>query len=320
LVKLAPKINLEKFCELLIKLLELGNYDQKTDSAVVLSKIGDIASAKKLLALLKENNYDWYGYSMFANVISKIGDSSLEPELAELLVHEHRFAREAGARIVGKLKISTLRPAILKLLKDEDGDVHRSAIFALGEIGDGSNIPDVLPFLDSKETSIVAVAISALGKFGDKSVADKLRSKLSEDYDPVQNAAITALAELNDTDSVPTLVTFVNDTERHIYDEERCEAIAAIAKLGATAVSSLIQDTWLNDESCDIRFASATALGELGDAQAIDVLIERLNDRCWASGGRVCDAAADSLEKIGTEKALEAVQRWRNMQPVVWDD
>lgn len=217
--------------------------------------------------------------------------------------------------------MSSLRPFILKLLVDEDMDVVRSAVIALREIGEQSNVPDILPLLDADETSVVAHAIFALAKFGDKSLADKIRAKLASDEDFVQNAAISALVDLHDTDAVSTLVAFVNDNDRHLYEEERCRAVEAIGKLGADDETLfLIRDVWLNDDSCEVRFASAKALGELKSIQAVDSLIQKLDDRCGASEGRVCDAAAESLEKIGTDKALSSVALWRKKQPSDSDD
>jgi HEAT repeat protein len=320
LIKLSSQLNAEKFQELLLKLVDQGNDDQRRDAVDILDTVGDIRVARKLLELLKDNDYGWQRYTV-GSVVSKFGDASLEPELRGLLSHENTFARDVAARIVGELKMSSLRPFILKLLVDEDMDVVRSAVIALREIGEQSNVPDILPLLDADETSVVAHAIFALAKFGDKSLADKIRAKLASDEDFVQNAAISALVDLHDTDAVSTLVAFVNDNDRHLYEEERCRAVEAIGKLGAADETLfLIRDVWLNDDSCEVRFASAKALGELKSIQAVDSLIQKLDDRCGASEGRVCDAAAESLEKIGTDKALSSVALWRKKQPSDSDD
>jgi HEAT repeat protein len=84
--------------------------------------------------------------------------------------------------------------------------------------------------------------------------------------------------------------------------------------MGKTAVPGLIQA--LHDPDGNIRRAAAWLLGKAGDAQAVPGLIDLLTDTgggMFGIGERVCDIAAEALERIGTPEALAAVAHWRGI-------
>ncbi len=94
----------------------------------------------------------------------------------------------------------------------------------------------------------------------------------------------------------------------------RENAIMALGNIGhENAIPTLIQA--LSDEDTDVRRHTLEALIKVG-IPSVPSLITKLKDlkRPSYSSIRVCDYAADALQKIGTPEALEAVRKWREEQ------
>ncbi len=82
--------------------------------------------------------------------------------------------------------------------------------------------------------------------------------------------------------------------------------------MGSEAVPGLLSA--LADWDGSVRRGAAWALGEIGDGRAVAGLAELLNDPSgglFGEGGRVCDIAAEALERIGTAEAVDVVRAWR---------
>jgi HEAT repeat protein len=89
----------------------------------------------------------------------------------------------------------------------------------------------------------------------------------------------------------------------------------ALVSLGVAAVPGLVSA--LSDHDGNVRRGAVWTLGQIGDRRAVKYLVEMLDDLSgdmFGVGGRVCDAAAEALLRIGTPEAREAVARWRETQ------
>ena len=73
----------------------------------------------------------------------------------------------------------------------------------------------------------------------------------------------------------------------------------------------------LDDDDFDVRWVTIETLGKIGDPRAIPCLIDKLQDtrKPALEDQRMCDFAAEALEKIGTPEALAAVNQWREEDP-----
>jgi len=148
-----------------------------------------------------------------------------------------------------------------------------------------------------------------------------------------QKAAAEALWELGDADSaglfralhmergeVRDLIAEALLRIGWIPDSIECEVALhlvmrnwrEIVMLGAEAVPELLSA--LSDPDGNVRRGTAWALGQIGDRRAVPFLIELLGDTAggmFGIGERICDVAAEALERIGTPEALEAIRQWR---------
>jgi HEAT repeat protein len=89
-------------------------------------------------------------------------------------------------------------------------------------------------------------------------------------------------------------------------------AVDALGKLNDIAASPALLGA-LRDPNSHVKWAAINALARLADPSTVSDLIDCLNDTdgpYWEAQ-RVCDVAAEALERIGTPQAKEAVTQWR---------
>jgi len=99
---------------------------------------------------------------------------------------------------------------------------------------------------------------------------------------------------------------------------DRCYAARALGALGAeSAIDPLIE--CLRDEDIDVCVDAATALGNIGLKESIPSLIESLRND---NSGEVCTVVTESLNKIGSNEAIDALLKVAAERPegLEWDD
>jgi HEAT repeat protein len=227
--------------------------------------------------------------------------------------------RVNAARALGEIGDARAVDPLISTLKDEDSLVRSNASIALGEIGDGRAVDPLIEILNDKEWQVRREAAIALGEIGDARAVGRLIEALKDEHSWVRTAAAYALGRTGDARGVDPILEALRDevqTETHrshtrvgedgrIYlDPEapigfRLFAPIFLAEIGEPAVDPLIEA--LKDDTREVRFVAALALGRIGDTRALDPLIEALQDEC--SGGR--GGAAIALGQIGDVRAID---------------
>jgi HEAT repeat protein len=104
--------------------------------------------------------------------------------------------------------------------------------------------------------------------------------------------------ELKSEENVDGLIDALNYKKDHNL---RISAAWALGEIGdSDAVEPLIDAL---DDRKRVREVVAKALGEIGDPEAVDALVEQLEDKNW----EVRSTVAKSLGKIGDDRAVEAL-------------
>jgi HEAT repeat protein len=198
----------------------------------------------------------------------------LQDILADALRHPSRSVRAFAAVNLATLFQDVRAASVLaETLQVGDTDELRAAANALWEIGD-------------------ADAPGLLNMLAHAPIAER---------DAVANALYWVGWAPDDPDSA---VAFFRATHQW----------RACIALGPDAVPGLVKS--LSDWDGAVRRGAAWVLGEIGDARAVPWLAELLSDPTgdlFGEGGRICDIAAEALEKIGTAEAWEALQAWRGV-------
>lgn len=128
----------------------------------------------------------------------------------------------------------------------------------------------------------------------------------------VRKAVVSTLGQIDDPTALAALIRAAGDFELEVY----WAAVAALRRLGSTAIEALTLA--LFDPDMMLRDGAVRALAALRDPATVPALIEALQDtsevnRVFVFGPvdkRICDYAANALEKIATHEALTAVREW----------
>ena len=181
----------------------------------------------------------------------------------------------------------------IDLLKDPDWVVRREAAITLGEMGDERCVEPLAAALRDGDWQVREVAIEGIGQIGSPAVDVLL--KLLRDWD-VRKSAIMALGKIRDERVLDPLMQQLRN------DEFMEDATDALVNLGEPALPGLIKA--LKDKEELVRKQAVIALGRIKSAEAIDPLIEMLQNKDWFT--RLTAAAA--LEAIGDERGREAIR------------
>jgi HEAT repeat protein len=231
-------------------------------------------------------------------------------------------SRKQAVFKLGEMKAKDSVPHLLKLLKKEKDDViRRNTTRALGKIGDKSAVNALCELLFDNDYYVKQNAAWSLGKLKDKRAVDPLLrlikggagkiytesgSQASVDnkdsgnellktegmkYHDVQIKAIKALGEIKDEKAIEILSDELDEEEE---GNVRCAIVLTLGKIGSKdAVPKLIE--MLGDTIWYVRRDTAKALGLLGDLRAVDILVEKLEDKYL----EVVEAAVNTLKKLG---------------------
>lgn len=199
-----------------------------------------------------------------------------------------------------------LQAALVDALTQQRRDVRVFAGLRLAELfQDVRAVPALAEALESGSRREQAAAGDALWEIGDADASGLLKALY---HAPIsaRDAIAEALYRIGwAPDDVDSAVAYYTTTQRW----REC------ILLGPDAVPALMSA--LADWEGSVRRGAAWVLGEIGDARAVAGLIDLLGDTegdLFGDGARVCDIAAESLAKIGTEEAWYALDAWRASQ------
>ncbi len=243
---------------------------EKKEQAQAVSPIGQVAD---------EDLTDQVSDQLAASLDSPVDGQELTEPMQEVVLEEEKVKDEIDIQI--------------DLLKDPDWVVRREAAITLGEMGDERCVEPLAAALRDGDWQVREVAIEGIGQIGSPAVDVLL--KLLRDWD-VRKSAIIALGKIRDERVLDPLMQQLRN------DEFMEDATDALVNLGEPALPGLIKA--LKDKEELVRKQAVIALGRIKSPEAIDPLIEMLQNKDWFT--RLTAAAA--LEAIGDERGREAIK------------
>lgn len=126
---------------------------------------------------------------------------------------------------------------------------------------------------------------------------------LDSEFDPTRIYAINVLRKINDERSVDKLIDKLKDP----YWRVRFQSAIVLGELQSPKSVEALLLILNHDDNIDVQAMAALALGKIGDQRAVDSLINLLSD----SDIDLLFNIIRALERIGTPKALAAVEEWR---------
>jgi len=245
--------------------------------------------AENIAALQDE---DWGIREDAAIALGQAGDSrAVRPLIVALRDSDHavRTAATSALEYIGE-------PAVVELgvcLRDPELSVQEAAASVLSTIADDRVLDPLISALLSPDWVVRMHAVKAVHRLGDGKAASTLVLLLQDKVPAVRYEAVSALKNLGHASLPPLLESFKNSDWR-----VRLRATEALGELGMPGAIPRLLEVLTKDPDTAIRQDAARALGKIGDAQAIDPLIQASQDE------RLRTCVIEALGKIGDRRAL----------------
>jgi HEAT repeat protein len=271
--------------ESLISTLRGGSVGARCNAADALGDLGDPRAVEPLIGVL---DYAKALRDAAAAALVKIGDAAVEPVAGVLFAHS--TARIRAAEILGDIGDPRGVEPLITALQIGAPPVRRRVAAALGKIGDPRAVEPLSTALEDKDRDVRFESAIALGKLGDGRSVESLLAVLRDGGPETRRRAAEVLEGLG------WLPSSAADRVLHAVATERWDR--AVAE-GEPAVGALIAA--LRSKSSSVREGAAEALGELGDARAVEPLAAARTDE--SAGVR---ASVDSaLGRLGWQPPAE---------------
>ncbi len=264
-------------------------------------------SVPDLIAALNDKNKRHDGV---VSALGYIGDTRAVVPLIDVLKHD-MSNKKIAAYALQRIGTAAIDP-LIEAAKDPDWQVREAAIIALGGIKDPQVMPPIIAALEDENIRVGLIAIEALKNRGDAQSIEALILGLqnAEDHPGTRRLIIEVLGKMGATQAIEPLIVAL----RYKNDRVRSEAVYTLYTLdpqwqqseaAKQALTGLIAE--LKDKNCRDHPEVIAALGAIGNEQAVEPLIEMLNNKDW----RTRDATFKALQKITGEKFNQDVKSWK---------
>jgi len=250
--------------------------------------MGD-AVAEQIAALKDE---DWAIREDAATALGTLRDPRAVEPLVTLLRDSDRAVREAAIGALTALG----EPAVTALatcLTDCELSVQEAASAVLAVIADARVLAPLVAALKSPDWIVRMHAAKALGRIKNAEAVESLIPLLQDKVKAVREETSAALAAIGDA-AIPSLLNALTHSEWLV----RLHAVEALGKTRSASAVEPLLSALFNDRDAAIREDAVRALGQIGDARAVDFLFVAMKE----PGLR--PLAVESLGQIGDRRAV----------------
>lgn len=282
--------------------LDLLFFDRFTFHGLFGTDVGTLKEKRDIRALIsalksKDPEVQYHA----AEALGDLGDERAVGALISALRDEELSGvRWKAAEALSKIGVPAVDPLIGELRNDDD-DVRWKAAIALGEIGDQRAIGPLISLLGDPDRFVRSRAAYALGLIGGPAV-DPLVGALQKGDGNLRWGAAIALGKIHDIRAIDPLIRALADK----YENVRAESARSLAAIGKPALEPLVRFLKFSDRT--IRIEVVTALGELKDTDAVQPLIQMLEN----ADEEERKAIADALDAILIPSVEPLARRLRN--------
>ena len=228
-------------------------------------------------------------------LLAGIAHGQTPAELAQKLRSKERADRIRAANELGKLGAAAAPAAnaLASALGDEVPEVRNAAADALGKIGKPAVAHVRNALADSDRYAAAARAAGNLGPLAADLVPALIKC-LRVDGIEISDAVEKAIVSIGE----PGLPHVIKGLEDHAINSKLCRAVREMGPAAKPAVPALIA---LVGKRVIARGDAASALGAIGDPQAVPALIDVVDDELPKVAG--AKGAVDAMEALGKMKA-----------------
>lgn len=269
-----------------------GRITNRPEVQTRLRKVYDVLGLVDLHLSRVREAKDWRRRTDSALLLARLGDLRAIPVLAECLrdpYEDERTVKQAAARALGAFRVEGTAEALLEELRVVNEWSSPRIAEVLVDLRDQAVQPTVAALNDEAE-NLRSWAAQVLSRIGDPTATPALIDRMNDRSAQVRLAATEALGRLADRRAVGALSTAVL---RDPVSQVRAEAARALGKIGDAAASATLV-TALSDSDYWTRLRAVEALEQLRpDDPAL--LLEAARD----NRVEVSKAAGSALDRIG---------------------
>ncbi len=306
-LKKLPLEDKSKYLGLAVEALNDEDPNVQMRAAIALGTFGPYAETA-VPALTEMFNFaNGEGRAQIIDLVARLGPMAI-PALVDALKSTDVDIRRGACQALGQIgpQASVAVASLVQLLSEPGYDVSFEAAYSLGSIG-APAVPALLEVIESgsESTRSLVVHKSFLKLPSDVDPSKPLATLLADSSQKpdVRRAAAEALGKLGQraTDAIPALIQALGAADSSVG----LAAARGLGDIGQSAVPSVI--AVLDSDNPRMRTAATYAIRYMRTPvrEAIPKLIELLND----TEVTVRLGAQGALKRIGTEEALEAINR-----------
>ncbi|TFG08671.1 MAG: HEAT repeat domain-containing protein [Promethearchaeota archaeon] len=204
-----------------------------------------------------------------------------------------------------KLNKNLILETIVPVFKEDNPELIQNSLSILKILGKAIH-KDLIKFLKHDDFIIKKNAINLIGKLQIKDAVGVLLTNLDDMYDEVNKAIIEALGNIGELSAIPELLNILNIEDYHyeyIDFDMKWEVLDAIKQIylqNENASYDFLLSN-LKTDSDILKESIAFILGELGNENFVDPLLNLLNERNFDTKKN----AAIALGKIGNTESID---------------
>jgi HEAT repeat protein len=257
-------------------------------------------SVERVSSDLSSSN--WQVRAAAVTTLARLGDRGAVPPIVSALKDSDSRVRSEAARALGTFNDQSATDALIGALRDQSADVRVEATFSLGRLKDSRALAPLTLLLSDGDPRVSLAAAESLARLQDPRATRVLIDSLSSTDWRVRSRATQVLARIAGEgmldQAVGPLTIALADKDPVV----RYYAAEALVGIGAKAIPSLIQALRSHRQSdCD---RAARVLWSIGEA-AVDPLLGVLQDRTATPEMRT--ASASALGMIGDPRAIRGL-------------
>ena len=310
--------------EALIAALTGGERDWSVLYAVA-TALEDIADPWAVPALVEAlwHHQDEFVRALAAGTLGKIGDTRAVEPLARALQEgggvEGMMVRGAAAWALGEIGGAQAVEALIAHLEWGDKfEVLCNVVYALGKIGGAQAVEPLARALGRVEDVVRRAVAETLVAMGGPQVVEALVRVLEEATSAVQQIGATTFRRIGVLRGAGSLLETLHEEATSAVQQRGITALRRVGGFGGASLLPSLQDieeepilslVWTLNNKESVMRSAAWALGQLGNARAVEALIAALaRNGPWETGFRAVDEAREhgrDIEAVELVRALE---------------
>ena len=302
------RINIELTLQKLLEDVKSPNTTTRRNAACCLIQLQPENTLELFLPLLNDSDTIVRQYAVEG--LRKIGVEQAFIPLLNALSDNNGGVQRGVLKVFQQLDQTVLLGKLNHILDVGDDRTRRQAVIAVDRLNI-SSYDFLMRALNDENDWVRAQAITTLAHIGTPETNVLLLTRLHDKSHWVRLAVIEAIQALEMRHTSPELITSLKDRSLEVR-------LATIKTLGIFKVKEAVDaitEIVLNADGFEddrVREQAVWALGEIGDLEAIQILIETLEDLSWS----VRQMAKQKLKQLGSkaESALKNALRNSNSE------